>query len=82
METHRRLFGAADPIKREMEEHLVTRFQRPQGLNTGHDSVSHLHGDILRGNDWSMDWEDVYNGRDDAAGIEGVVAQLSQKVLN
>lgn len=45
MDQYRRLFGAADPIKREMDLALV-------GDN--------LHGDILRGNDWSIDWEDVY----------------------
>lgn len=45
MDQYKRLFGAADPIKREMDLALV-------GDN--------LHGDILKGKDWSIDWEDVY----------------------
>lgn len=45
MDQYKRLFGAADPIKREMDLNLV-------GDN--------IHGDILKGKDWSIDWEDVY----------------------
>lgn len=57
MTTRRRLHGVADPMRREMELHLVSLSeQRPLLLG----GSSHIHTDVLRGRDWSLDWEDVY----------------------
>lgn len=60
METRRRMFGIADPIKREMELALVTDF-RPIALG----GASNIHSDILKNKDWSVDWEDIYTHSSD-----------------
>ncbi|KAG7833685.1 hypothetical protein KL943_003793 [Ogataea angusta] len=60
LEAYRRIFGAADPIKREMELKLVqdTDF-RPAVLG----GSSNLHRDILLNKETSIDWEDIYSGK-------------------
>lgn len=59
METHRRLLGAADPIKREMDASMVSQSEfRPTLL--GLNGSASLHSDILQNKDVSLDWEDVY----------------------
>ncbi|KAG0681030.1 20S proteasome maturation factor [Pichia californica] len=48
METHRRIFGMADPIKREMELSIVQQSEfRPQILG----GSSNIHSDILKNKD-------------------------------
>lgn len=63
MEMYRRLFGSADPIRREMELQIVndTDF-RPQILGAGITSPSK---DILLNRETSIGWEDIYGGFDD-----------------
>lgn len=58
METRRRMFGIADPMKREMELSLVQQSDclRPAVLG----GSSNVHHDILANKDWSVDWEDIY----------------------
>lgn len=61
-ETHRRVFGMADPIKREMELNIVKQSEfRPQVLG----GSSNIHSDILLNKDTSIDWEDVYTHSSD-----------------
>jgi proteasome maturation protein len=59
METYKRLFGAADPIKREMDLEIIHKSEfRP--LIKGLPLASSIHNDILLNKDTSIDWEDMY----------------------
>ena len=59
LEIYRRIFGAGEPIKRNMELNMVDAADsRPQVLG----GSSHLHRDILLNKDADVDWEDVYSG--------------------
>ncbi|ONH77129.1 Proteasome maturation factor UMP1 [Pichia kudriavzevii] len=55
METRRRVHGLADPIKREMDLHMV---QLSEGVSTI--NGNRIHSDMLLGKDWRVDWEDIY----------------------
>ncbi|CCH45060.1 Proteasome maturation factor UMP1 [Wickerhamomyces ciferrii] len=59
LEQYRRIFGAAEPIKRTMELKIVesTDFT-PSALGNN----SNIHRDILLNKDTSIDWEDIYSG--------------------
>lgn len=62
METHRRLFGIADPIKREMELSIVKQSEfKPKVLG----GSCNIHSDILQNKDTSIDWEDIYKHSSD-----------------
>ncbi|KAL9944423.1 hypothetical protein ACHAQF_008425 [Verticillium nonalfalfae] len=70
METLRRAYGAAEPIRRQMELGITRRGAwRPVALGGG--QVGH-HEQILRGKDASISWEDVYPG-DEGMGSAGGV---------
>lgn len=59
LEMYRRIFGAGEPIKRNMELNMVEAADsRPQILG----GSSNLHKDVLLNKDASLDWEDVYSG--------------------
>ncbi|KAH3670661.1 hypothetical protein OGAPHI_001176 [Ogataea philodendri] len=60
LETYRRIFGAADPIKREMELKLVQDSQFKPAVLGG---PSDLHTDILLNRETTIDWEDIYTGK-------------------
>ncbi|KAK5778690.1 Ump1p PWA37_000034 [Arxiozyma heterogenica] len=54
MEQYREIFGIAEPMKRTMELSIVERTDfNPINEN-------HLHSDILRNKDCTIDWEDIY----------------------
>lgn len=55
MEMYRRVFGAGEPIKRQMELAIVDNEFTPM-------STDLMHKDILLGKDNDIDWEDVYRG--------------------
>lgn len=82
MATRRRLHGVADPMRREMELHLVSLTeQRPLLLG----GSSHIHADVLRGRDWSIDWEDIYPDTVDTAAdttVEGSLHAAMEKALH
>ena len=62
METLRRMFGMAEPIRQGMELKIVRDTTwRPAALGAAGASV---HEDILRGKDESVTWEDVYTGEE------------------
>lgn len=63
METYRRIFGAAEPIRRTMELQIVESDFVPRAV--GGDARNNIHRDILLGKDTSLDWEDIYTGRDE-----------------
>lgn len=80
----RRTFGIAEPVRRGMELGIAREGEswRPIALG-GSEGVS---GDVLEGRDWSVEWEDVFDGgkRDGLAlaGREegGVLAEVEAKV--
>lgn len=56
MEQYRQIFGIAEPMKRTMELSVV------QGTDFNPLNTNHIHSDILKNKDTSVDWEDVYGG--------------------
>lgn len=77
METLRRMYGMAEPIRREMELKIVRDGTwRPAALGGGAPSV---HEDILRGRDESVAWEDVFTG-EESRGIVGVHDEMERKL--
>lgn len=59
LEQYRRIFGAAEPIKRTMELKIVEQTDfMPNALG----NASNVHRDILLNKDTSIDWEDIYTG--------------------
>lgn len=64
METLRRTFGIAEPVRRGMELRIAREGAwRPAALACpGSVSGGNLHEDILRGRDAFCDWEDVFAG--------------------
>lgn len=59
LETYRRIYGAGEPIKRQMELNIIDATDFKPSVLGGPDS---MHKDILLGKDSSVDWEDVYKG--------------------
>lgn len=77
METLRRTFGIAEPIRRGMELKIVQNGEwRPMALGGGLPSV---HEDILRGKDDMITWEDVYTG-DDTRPVAGFHDEMEKKL--
>ena len=64
METLRRQFGIAEPVKRGMELNIVRAGEwRPMCFGGG-GMVSGVHEDILSGRDAEIGWEDVFTGEE------------------
>ena len=60
METLRRTFGIAEPVRRGMELRITGAGEwRPRVLG----GSSNLHSDILAGRDTDISWEDVFIGK-------------------
>jgi proteasome maturation protein len=75
MESLRRAFGVAEPVRRGMERRLAAQGEwRPAVLG----GSANVHGDILAGRDCELDWEDVFAGKLDPGGV-GLV--LGMRVL-
>ncbi|GMM35123.1 Ump1 protein [Saccharomycopsis crataegensis] len=63
LEQYKRMFGAAEPIRRVMELQIVEKTDfKPAVLTDGSRS---LHQDVLLGKEMSVDWEDVYTNIDE-----------------
>ncbi|TQS31433.1 hypothetical protein Golomagni_08283, partial [Golovinomyces magnicellulatus] len=63
MESLKRTFGMAEPIRRGMELKIVRDGEwRPMAL--GGSGLRSVHEDILQGKDDMMTWEDVYTGEE------------------
>ena len=59
MESLRRTFGIAEPVRRGMELRICEVGEwRPSVLG----GPSGVHADVLRGREAEMDWEDVWRG--------------------
>ncbi|CEJ84798.1 Putative Proteasome maturation factor [[Torrubiella] hemipterigena] len=77
METLRRTFGMAEPIRRGMELKMVRDSEwRPLALGNGLPSV---HEEILRGREDIITWEDIYTG-DDTKPIAGFHDEMEKKL--
>lgn len=64
LETYRRLFGAAAPIKRELELDIVKKTDfRPEILGNG--AIPSPGQDILLNRETTVEWEDIYGGKFD-----------------
>ncbi|VUG18721.1 UMP1 [Brettanomyces bruxellensis] len=65
LETYRRLFGAAAPIKRELELDIVKKTDfRPEILGNG--AIPSPGQDILLSRETTVEWEDIYGDFDDS----------------
>jgi len=68
METLRRTFGMAEPIRRGMELKITRDGEwRPMALGGG--SQPSLHEEILQGKEDTITWEDVYTGEEQRAHV-------------
>lgn len=81
LESLRRTFGIAEPVRRGMELKIVREgsFWTPAAvMAAGAGAVPSVHEDILTGRDADITWEDVYTGSDGAVG-EGVHEEMERK---
>jgi proteasome maturation protein len=63
METLRRTYGLAEPVRRGMELGIVRRSDwKPMALNAG--GLPSLHEEILKGREDMISWEDVFTGEE------------------
>ncbi|KAF3767539.1 proteasome maturation factor UMP1 [Cryphonectria parasitica EP155] len=78
MESLRRTFGIAEPIRRGMELKITREGQwRPLALGGG--AAGSVHEDILKGREATVDWEDVFSG-EDQRGVVGVHEEMERKL--
>ncbi|KAI1098155.1 proteasome maturation factor UMP1 [Jackrogersella minutella] len=69
MESLRRTFGIAEPIRRGMELKIARDGEwKPLALGGGA-GVKSVHEDILRGREAMLDWEDVFTGEEQRAAV-------------
>ncbi|EOO03759.1 putative proteasome maturation factor ump1 protein [Phaeoacremonium minimum UCRPA7] len=77
MESLRRTFGIAEPVRRGMELKIVRDGEwRPLALGGG---VPSVHEEILRGKEHSISWEDIYSGEEQRA-VVPVHDELERKL--
>ncbi|KAI1644361.1 proteasome maturation factor UMP1 [Daldinia decipiens] len=69
MESLRRTFGMAEPIRRGMELKITRNGEwRPLALGGGA-GIKSVHEDILRGREATLDWEDVFTGEEQRSAV-------------
>ncbi|KAK4140823.1 proteasome maturation factor UMP1 [Dichotomopilus funicola] len=85
METLRRTYGVAEPVRRQMELKIAREGQwKPMALggagvaSTGL-GMGSVHEDILAGKDESITWEDVFTGDESKAAV-GVHDEMEKKL--
>ena len=77
MNTLRRTYGMAEPIRRGMELKIVREGEwRPMALGSGLPSV---HEEILRGREDTITWDDVFTGAE-TRNIPGVHDEMEKKL--
>ncbi|KAK8119729.1 proteasome maturation factor [Apiospora kogelbergensis] len=81
MESLRKTFGVAEPIRRGMELKVVRDGEwRPLALG-GSGRGGSVHEDILRGRETRIDWEDVFTGEEQTAGgVVGIHDEMERKL--
>ncbi|KAK7996450.1 triose-phosphate transporter family-domain-containing protein [Apiospora arundinis] len=84
MESLRKTFGVAEPIRRGMELKVVRDGEwRPLALGGagGSGATRSVHEDILRGRETRIDWEDVFTGEEQTAGgVVGIHDEMERKL--
>ncbi|KAK3996199.1 putative proteasome maturation factor UMP1 [Cladorrhinum sp. PSN332] len=81
MESLRRAYGIAEPVRRGMELKITRDGQwRPLCLSTNNGATGSVHEEILTGRDGIIEWEDVFTGTPDAVKV-GVQEEIDRKVL-
>ncbi|KAL8382586.1 hypothetical protein RB595_006390 [Gaeumannomyces hyphopodioides] len=77
METLRRTFGMAEPIRREMELKIARDGEwRPLALGGAQPGV---HEDILKGRDATVDWDDVFTN-ETSLPVAGIHDEMERKL--
>ncbi|EGR51934.1 uncharacterized protein TRIREDRAFT_103625 [Trichoderma reesei QM6a] len=77
MESLRRTFGIAEPVRRGMELKIVRDGEwRPMALGGGLPSV---HEDILKGREDTITWDDVFTGSETRA-VAGFHEEMEKKL--
>jgi proteasome maturation protein len=81
METLRRAYGVAEPVRRQMELKITREGQwKPMALGgPGAGAGSSVHEEILAGRDDVITWEDVFTG-DESRAVVGVHEEMERKV--
>lgn len=82
MESLRRAFGIAEPVRRGMELKIARDGEwRPAALRSGGggSGLPGVHEEILRGREAVIEWEDVYTG-EEQRGVVGVVDEMERKL--
>jgi len=85
MESLRKTFGMAEPIRRGMELKITREGSwRPACLGgavgvSGSTGTAAIHEDILMGREATLNWEDVYTG-EDQRGAVGVHEEMERKL--
>ncbi|CAM1511504.1 Fc.00g090170.m01.CDS01 [Cosmosporella sp. VM-42] len=77
METLKRTFGMAEPIRRGMELKIVRDGEwRPMALGGG---LPSLHEEILKGREDTITWEDIFTG-EETRGVAGFHDEMEKKL--
>ncbi|KAH6632822.1 proteasome maturation factor UMP1-domain-containing protein [Chaetomium tenue] len=81
METLRRAYGVAEPVRRQMELKIAREGQwKPMALGGGSvGGMGSVHEDILAGRDDTIAWEDVFTGEEGRASV-GVHEEMERKL--
>ncbi|AEO60513.1 hypothetical protein MYCTH_2095925 [Thermothelomyces thermophilus ATCC 42464] len=79
METLRRVYGIAEPVRRQMELKITREGEwKPMALGGGLPGAS-VHEDILAGRDETITWEDVFTG-EDSRPLVGMHEEMERKL--
>jgi hypothetical protein len=77
MESLRRTFGIAEPVRRGMELKIASAGEwRPACLG----GASTVHSDILAGRDGTLGWEDVFVTGGETARESGFHAEMEKRL--
>ncbi|KAL7629702.1 hypothetical protein AAE478_001225 [Parahypoxylon ruwenzoriense] len=80
MESLRRAFGMAEPIRRGMELKVAREGEwRPLALRSGGARGAGVHEDVLRGREAFLDWDDVFTGEEQRA-VVSVQEEMERKL--
>jgi len=79
MQTLRRTYGVAEPVRRGMELKLTRAADGLRPLALGGGARAGVHEDILRGREATVDWEDVFTGEENAGAV-GFHDELERKL--
>ncbi|KAK4119431.1 proteasome maturation factor UMP1 [Parathielavia appendiculata] len=80
METLRRAYGVAEPVRRQMELKITREGEwKPMVLGGGGSGMGSVHEEILAGRDDTITWEDVFTG-EEMRPVVGVHEEMERKV--